>query len=691
EYAWFPNDGASLSAPVVLGSVATGPGVNPRLVAGDVDGDGDADAVVLRNAASGHQLSLFRSEGPVSAGAGSIGPETLLVPDAGGPEAIALAPIAAPGALDLVLSSRSLGVRVAPATGAGGYGPLVPMGTPSGATLGTWAVGDDDGDRLADVLVATQNMFNGSRQNALRLHRNASVGGVPALEAGVAAVPPTSTDSRAVVGDVTSDGFVDVVLPDRFVGTVRVFRGDAEGSVRTWVEVPTGLDRTQRIRIANVDGNESVDIVALDTDSSTLAWVAHRRVDASWTPHAIGSAGVDALDFVLFDDDLDGDLDVLVLTTPSSIRHEVVLFEQLSPGLFAAPRTVYGFTSIAYPRTFDAHDLDADGRPELLLGVSNGVFEGLRALGRTPAGDYALTDRFGVMGPAHAPDTCSHISVGDLDGDGDPDVVPTRWNGDHRLTWYENIDGTLFEARPLLFGGVPSPLACIRSTAVLDADGDGDLDIAASGSGLGSALLLYENRGGGSFAPAFPSTERRSVGVDLTVVDIDGDGRDDCVGPWFSRRGVTLFRARATNDFGGSAFCGPVLSNSTGRFGRMGMSGSDVASEGRSTLHAWDLPQQSFGLFATSRTLASVGVVPGSVGRLCLGGTIGRFVAPGQIQGSGWSGSFTLEIDPGALPQGGTAAPAVAGESWYFQAWHRDVVGGAQTSNFTEGLEVVWR
>jgi hypothetical protein len=30
----------------------------------------------------------------------------------------------------------------------------------------------------------------------------------------------------------------------------------------------------------------------------------------------------------------------------------------------------------------------------------------------------------------------------------------------------------------------------------------------------------------------------------------------------------------------------------------------------------------------------------------------------------------------------------VAGESWSFQAWYRDSIGGVATSNFTDGLEV---
>ena len=46
------------------------------------------------------------------------------------------------------------------------------------------------------------------------------------------------------------------------------------------------------------------------------------------------------------------------------------------------------------------------------------------------------------------------------------------------------------------------------------------------------------------------------------------------------------------------------------------------------------------------------------------------------------------EWDLGAQPLGGSFSAALAGETWYYQFWHRDVVGGAPTSNFSEGLQV---
>ena len=48
-------------------------------------------------------------------------------------------------------------------------------------------------------------------------------------------------------------------------------------------------------------------------------------------------------------------------------------------------------------------------------------------------------------------------------------------------------------------------------------------------------------------------------------------------------------------------------------------------------------------------------------------------------------------IDNTALPTPGGLVAATAGQTWNFQAWYRDAVGGTATSNFTDGLAVTWQ
>ena len=90
------------------------------------------------------------------------------------------------------------------------------------------------------------------------------------------------------------------------------------------------------------------------------------------------------------------------------------------------------------------------------------------------------------------------------------------------------------------------------------------------------------------------------------------------------------------------------------------------------------------------RRVQAVGNRGGSYGVLCLGGAIGRFVGPGQVQGATASGTISLTLDLTQLPTANGLVGAGAGETWNFQAWYRDVSGGVVGSNFTDGVSVVF-
>ena len=47
-----------------------------------------------------------------------------------------------------------------------------------------------------------------------------------------------------------------------------------------------------------------------------------------------------------------------------------------------------------------------------------------------------------------------------------------------------------------------------------------------------------------------------------------------------------------------------------------------------------------------------------------------------------------LVIDLGMLPQPSQFVAIQPGETWKFQAWHRDVNAAGPTSNFTSGVEI---
>ncbi len=122
----------------------------------------------------------------------------------------------------------------------------------------------------------------------------------------------------------------------------------------------------------------------------------------------------------------------------------------------------------------------------------------------------------------------------------------------------------------------------------------------------------------------------------------------------------------------------------------MSASGTALASANDLTLHGSDLPANSFAFFITSQTQAMVSFPGGSSGILCVGGSVGRYVGPGQIQQANAQGMISLALDLTQMPQPTGPVMATAGETWNFQAWYRDATGGTPTSNFTDGLEVLF-
>ena len=126
--------------------------------------------------------------------------------------------------------------------------------------------------------------------------------------------------------------------------------------------------------------------------------------------------------------------------------------------------------------------------------------------------------------------------------------------------------------------------------------------------------------------------------------------------------------------------------NSSGQPASIVGVGSPIAAENNLTLEVANLPPGQFGLFVVSLESGFVANPGGSLGNLCLGGSIGRDLA--GIQPSSAQGTFMRAFDLENLP--GASGPFAAQPltSLHFQLWYRDSVGGAAVSNFSSGYRV---
>lgn len=132
-------------------------------------------------------------------------------------------------------------------------------------------------------------------------------------------------------------------------------------------------------------------------------------------------------------------------------------------------------------------------------------------------------------------------------------------------------------------------------------------------------------------------------------------------------------------------FC-PPNPNSTGLGATISGQGTTSVAANDVTLVASDVPPFQFGIFLNSEMVGAS--IPVASGNLCLSGAIGRYFGPGQIRQADANGTFSLQLDLTQTPTPTQFVSIASGETWYFQAWFRDVGPAGPTANFTDGIEI---
>jgi Tfp pilus assembly protein PilF len=118
-----------------------------------------------------------------------------------------------------------------------------------------------------------------------------------------------------------------------------------------------------------------------------------------------------------------------------------------------------------------------------------------------------------------APWLGSGVALADLDGDGDDDLVFLN-TGDRQSGVYLNGGGMRFEETPPMSRAIPKGAG--MGLAAGDIDNDGDTDLLATRHG-GVALLLNDGKGGLSPA-ALPALPRGLFAAGAAMADLDHDG-----------------------------------------------------------------------------------------------------------------------------------------------------------------------
>src|SRR5690606_28419242 len=118
------------------------------------------------------------------------------------------------------------------------------------------------------------------------------------------------------------------------------------------------------------------------------------------------------------------------------------------------------------------------------------------------------------------------IAVGDVDGDGSPDIYGPQGNGEAHVLFINDGSGVFTEEADVR---LPSDFPNSAAARMADVDGDGDLDIfAADGYGIAGPPFgrLYINDGTGMFEEAVGAIPDSISGMDIDDVEFADVDRD---------------------------------------------------------------------------------------------------------------------------------------------------------------------
>ncbi|MCK5940451.1 MAG: VCBS repeat-containing protein, partial [Planctomycetes bacterium] len=371
---------------------------------------------------------------------------------------------------------------------------------------------DFDGDGDIDLLTL-EEWYGGHRE--LYLRSNDGSGGLPLAWT----VPPSVAGNieQMLVGDWNADGLTDCAV--RHFGIVHPFVMTGSGQFQPSALPATDVGRRMTIAI-DYDGDGDTDLIAPPDFPSAPAPITYglpgmllRNVGTEWVPlppdFGASLPGFGRQD--LTDANGDGHLDVVRSPTDSDAGR---LFVGAGDGTFTeVPTGDFGAT-MESTSDFASADFDGDGDIDFFC-----------ANRQNPQPNPGPTCRLYLQQAGSfqlAPFPALHaegVAVGDLDGDGDADLVLGTSNGGHILT----NDGTgTFQ---LVANALPAGRLCFPRLA--DLDGDGDLDIPAYQTANLAETGILLNNGDATFV------KRQMSGFIDTPCgkplphDFDGDGDVD--------------------------------------------------------------------------------------------------------------------------------------------------------------------
>lgn len=357
------------------------------------------------------------------------------------------------------------------------------------------SVGDLDGDGKADLVVVNKS------DSTISILKNTSTTGnisfAPKIDLTTGFLPQS-----VVIGDLNGDGKLDiaVISTGSSSSIVTVFQNTSAG-INIYFDVhvsyATGLS-SQSVSIGDIDSDGKPDIIVSNTGSNTISVLRNTsnvKEAISFAAKMDYATGISPQGLTIGDMDGDQKPDIICANYTSGTFS--VLRNTSTIGSISFDSKI-DFTTGSGPQSLSIGDLDGDGKPD--IAIANKLSNTISVFGNTSSiGSIS----FAAKVDAPTGSTPMNVSIGDIDGDGIPDLAVTN-NTSNTVSVIKNTStiGSISMATKVDFTTGISP----TGLSIADLDGDGKPDLIATNSNSVSVLAnkIYEG-------PTLTSTNTKSI------------------------------------------------------------------------------------------------------------------------------------------------------------------------------------
>jgi FG-GAP-like repeat/IPT/TIG domain/FG-GAP repeat len=308
--------------------------------------------------------------------------------------------------------------------------------------------------------------------------------------------------------------------------TVSIFRNNSTGGNISFMPKFDSLVGTygatpSYISFGDIDGDGKQDLVTTNSASNKISVLRNTSSagSISFELYKVFAVGFGPRALAICDIDGDGKPDIATVNyTDNNIS---ILKNTSSPGTLSFA-TQISYAMLNGPRYISSGDFDGDGKPDLAIAFG----------GTNKITILKNTSTTGAISFVSQPDlttdqTVTSLSIGDIDGDGKPDLVNTNFAGNTVSVFRNTNTGGIISFAPKISFGTGSLPATV---SLSDLDGDGTPEIITANNGANTFSVLKNNSSTGTIS--FAAKVDYFTGLNpwgLIVCDLNADSKADIV------------------------------------------------------------------------------------------------------------------------------------------------------------------